>query len=169
MRENEQLQPDIINAVIDEYLSDLKVHKLCDIIYLAKKIRFLSQFVKNKESEKIIELYKRSSNILAIEEKKSQKKYSGKPSRLSMKSKYELALYRRIKQVTADFKKLISKGEFEMAFKLLNILELPLTHFFDHVVVNDKEENLRENRLLILSEIRALFNQVADLSKVEIS
>ena len=169
LRENEQLQPDIINAVIDEYLSDLKVHKLCDIIYLAKKIRFLSQFVKNKESEKIIELYKRSSNILAIEEKKSQKKYSGKPSRLSMKSKYELALYRRIKQVTADFKKLISKGEFEMAFKLLNILELPLTHFFDHVVVNDKEENLRENRLLILSEIRALFNQVADLSKVEIS
>ena len=169
LRENEQLQPDIINAVIDEYLSDLKFHKLCDIIYLAKKIRFLSQFVKDKNNEKIIELYKRSANILVIEEKKSQKKYSGKPSRLSMKSKYELVLYRRIKQVTADFKKLISKGEFEMAFKLLDILELPLTHFFDHVVVNDKEENLRENRLLILSEIRALFNQVADLSKVEIS
>ena len=86
-----------------------------------------------------------------------------------MKSKYESALYRRIKQVKADFKKLISKGEFEMAFKLLDILELPLTHFFDHVTVNDKEENLRENRLLILSEIRALFNHVADLSKVEIS
>ena len=169
LRENEQLRPDIINAVIDEYLSNLKVHKLCDIIYLAKKIRFLSQFVREKKNEKIIELYKRSANILAIEEKKSQKKYSGKPSRLSMKSTYELVLYRRIKQVTADFKKLISKGEFEMAFKLLDILELPLTHFFDHVVVNDKEENLRENRLLILSEIRALFNHVADLSKVEIS
>jgi glycyl-tRNA synthetase beta chain len=169
LRETEQLQSDIINAVIDEYLSDLKVHKLCDIIYLAKKIRFLSQFVKEKKNEKIIELYKRSANILAIEEKKSQKKYSGKPSRLSMKSKYESALYRRIKQVKADFKKLISKGEFNMAFKLLDILELPLTHFFDHVVVNDKEENLRENRLLILSEIRALFNHVADLSKVEIS
>ena len=169
LRENEQLQSDIINAVIDEYLSDLKVHKLCDIIYLAKKIRFLSQFVKEKKNEKIIELYKRSANILAIEEKKSQKKYSGKPSRLAMKSKYELVLYRRIKQVTNDFKKLISKGEFEMAFKLLDILELPLTHFFDHVVVNDKEENLRENRLLILSEIRALFNWVTDLSQVEIS
>ena len=169
LREKEQLQSDIINAVIDEYLSDLKVHKLCDIIYLAKKIRFLSQFVKEKKNEKIIELYKRSANILAIEEKKSQKKYSGKPSRLAMKSKYELVLYRRIKQVTNDFKKLISKGEFEMAFKLLDILELPLTHFFDHVVVNDKEENLRENRLLILSEIRALFNWVADLSQVEIS
>ena len=169
LRENEQLQSDIINAVIDEYLSDLKVHKLCDIIYLVKKIRFLSQFVKEKKNEKIIELYKRSANILAIEEKKSQKKYSGKPSRLAMKSKYELVLYRRIKQVTNDFKKLISKGEFEMAFKLLDILELPLTHFFDHVVVNDKEENLRENRLLILSEIRALFNWVTDLSQVEIS
>lgn len=169
LKENEMVQPDIINVVIDEYLSDLEAHKYFDILYLAKKIKFLDGFVKNKENAKLIELYKRSANILAIEEKKDGKKYSGKPSRLGIKTKYEVVLNNRIKQISADFKKLIIKGEFKAAFKLLDVLEAPLAQFFDHVVVNEKEKGLRENRLLLLSQIRSLFNQVGDLSKIEIS
>lgn len=168
LKENEMVKADIVNAVIDEYLSDLDAHKYVDILYLAKKIKFLGDFVNVKENQKIIELYKRSANILAIEEKKDGEKFIGKPSFLSFKTKYELVLYRRIKQISRDFRKLVIKGEFEMAFKLLHVLEAPLAHFFDHVVVNDKDKKLRENRLLLLSKIRALFNQVADLTKVEI-
>jgi glycyl-tRNA synthetase beta chain len=169
LREHELAQGDIINAVIEEYLSDLKTNKNCDILQLAKKIKFLSDFIGNKKNQAIIELYKRSANILAIAEKKDGKSYSGKVSRRIMKSRYELVLHRRIKQISPEFKKLVAKGEFESAFKLLDILEVPLGHFFDHVVVNDADENLRENRLLLLSKIRALFNRVADLSKIEIS
>ncbi len=168
LKENEMLQQDIVNAVIEEYLSDLEAHKYCDILYLAKKIKFLSQFISEKENHKIIQLYKRSANILAIEEKKDGKKYVGKISILGLRNKYERLLYKRIKQVKASFKKLIIKGEFEDAFKLLHVLEMPLAQFFDHVIVNDKDKNLRENRLFLLAKIRALFNQVADLSKVEI-
>lgn len=169
LKENEMVKADIVNAVIDEYLSDLDAHKYVDILYLAKKIKFLGAFMKAQENQKIIELYKRSANILAIEEKKGGEKFSGKPSFLSFKTKYELVLYHRIKQISRDFKKFVIKGEFEMAFKLLHVLEAPLAHFFDHVVVNDKDKKLRENRLLLLSKIRALFNRVADLTKVEIS
>ena len=87
---------------------------------------------------------------------------------MSLKTKYEIVLYRRIKQIRSEFKKLIIKGEFEAAFKLLHVLEGPLSHFFDHIIVNDKDKNVRENRLLILSKIRVLFDQVTDLSKIEI-
>jgi hypothetical protein len=66
---------DIVNAVIEEYLSDLDAHKYCDILYLAKKIKFLDKLIKNKEHQKIIELYKRSANILAVEEKKDQRNH----------------------------------------------------------------------------------------------
>ena len=41
--------------------------------------------------------------------------------------------------------------------------------FFDHVIVNDADKHLRDNRLTLLAKIRDLFNQVGDLSKVEIS
>ncbi|MBP7710602.1 MAG: glycine--tRNA ligase subunit beta [Rickettsiales bacterium] len=169
LKENELVQPDIINVVIEEYLSDLEVHKYCDILYLAKKIKFLDHFVKNPKQRQLIELYKRSANILAIEEKKDGKKFDGKVSRLALKSKYERVLYARIKELKTPFKKLIIKGEFEAAFKLLDILEAPLAHFFDNVTVNDSDKHLRENRLTLLAKIRKLFNQVGDLSKVEIA
>lgn len=168
LKENEEVRADIVNVVIDEYLSDLDAHKNVDILYLAKKIKFLDHFVKNHEHKNLIELYKRSANILAIEEKKDGKKYDGKPSRLVQKNKYEDVLNRRIKQVTKDFHKLITKGEFVTAFKLLDVLEAPLAHFFDNVIVNDPDKDLRENRLLLLSTIRSLFNEIGDLSKVEI-
>ncbi len=169
LKENESLRPDIINAVIEDYLLNLDAHKNCDILYLANKIKFLDSFCQNKENRNIIELYKRSANILAIEEKKDGKKYESKPNLLWLKkTKYEITLYRRIKQIRPEFKKLVIKGEFETAFKLFNVLEIPLIHFFDNLVINDKNKNVRENRLMILAKIRALFNQVADLSKIEI-
>lgn len=169
LRENEMLRADIVNVVIEAYLSNLEAHKYCDILYLAKKIRFLDSFISSPENRNIIELYKRSANILAIEEKKDGKKYGGKIMPLSLKNKYERVLHRRVKQVQSDFKKLIIKGEFVAAFKLLHVLETPLAHFFDHLVVNDKDEHVRHTRLLILAKIRTLFDEVADLSKIEIS
>ncbi len=169
LKENEMLRADIVNVVIDSYLENLEAHKSCDILYLAKKIRFLDSFISDKENRKIIELYKRSANILAIEEKKDGKKYGGKILPLAMKNNYEKVLYRRVKQVKSDFKKLVTKGEFVTAFKLLHVLEAPLTQFFDNLVINDKDDNARVTRLLILTKIRHLFNEVADLSKIEIS
>ncbi len=168
LKENEEVNPEIVNVVLGEYLSDLDLHQYCDILYLAKKIKFLDDFIKNKSNANIIELYKRSANILAIEEKKDKKSYNLNPSFLLLKNKYELVLYRRIKQIKSEFKKLVKKGEFEAAFKLLHIIEVPLEHFFDHVIVNDKKKNIRQNRLALLSTIKDLFTLVADLSKVEI-
>jgi glycyl-tRNA synthetase beta chain len=169
LKENENIRPDIVNAVIEEYLSDLDAHKYCDILYLKKKIKFLHDFISNGKNTNVIMLYKRAVNILTIEEKKDGKKYQGKPHLLSLRSKHELSLYRRIKRISNYFKKLIIKGEFALAFDLLNQLEKPLSDFFDNVVVNDENADLRENRLLLLSKIRALFAKVADLSKIELT
>jgi glycyl-tRNA synthetase beta chain len=169
LKENELLQQDIINAVIEEYLSDLEKHKYCDILYLAKKIRFLDKFIKNPKQKNLLELYKRSANILAIEEKKDKKKFNSKVSRLSLKTTYEKVLYNRIKEIKSPFKKFIIAGDFDSAFKLLDVLESPLSHFFANVIVNDSDKNLRENRLNLLAKIRYLFNKVGDLSKVDLS
>ena len=168
LRENGFAQQDVVNVVIDEYLSDLDSHKYCDMLYLAKKTNFLNELVKNPKHKNLVELYKRSANILTIEEKKDGKKFRGKPSRLAFKTKYERLLHVRIKQIKSSFRKLIIKGDFESAFKLLHVIEVPLAHFFDNVVVNDADKNLRENRLLILARIRDLFEQLGDLTKVEI-
>jgi len=46
-------------------------------------------------------------------------------------------------------------------------LRLPVDAFFDNVIVNAPEPELRRNRLLLLSRLRATLHQVADFSKIE--
>lgn len=168
LKDNENLRTDIVNAVIEEYLENLEEHRYCDILYIAKKVKFIDEFVKDKEHAKLIEFYKRAANILAIEEKKDQKSYFRKPSRLSYKNKFESDLYKRIKQISKDYNKLILKGDFANAFKLLYVLELPIEQFFANVKINDEDSNVRENRLVLLAQIRALFNKVADFSQIDL-
>ena len=167
LKDQEQIRLDVLNVVIDEYLGDIDAHRFVDIIYLRKKIVFLNQFVNDLANQNIINLYKRSTNILTIEEKKDQQKYCGKPSILGLKSQYEKILNRRIKQIYPEFNKFIIKGEFQKAFDLLAIIESPLKNFFDNVMVNDDDKHLRENRLLLLSRIRSLFARVGDLSNIK--
>jgi glycyl-tRNA synthetase beta chain len=166
LKDQEQVRQDVLNVVINAYLESLESHKSVDILYLIKKIKFLDNFLSNDDHKKLIEIYKRSTNILAIEEKKDNKKYQGRPSVLGFKSKYEKLLYRRIKQISRDFYKFINKAEFEKAFALLAVIEAPLDHFFEHVIVNDVDNYARENRLVLLAMIRDLFHEVGDLSKI---
>jgi glycyl-tRNA synthetase beta chain len=166
LKEQEQVRQEVLNIVMNSYLESLESHKSVDILYLIKKIKFLDNFLSSDDNKKLIELYKRSTNILTIEEKKDGKKYRGRPSVLGFKSKYEKLLYRRIKQISRDFHKFIIKAEFEKAFALLAVVETPLDHFFEHVVVNDVDNYARENRLVLLAMIRDLFDEVGDLSKI---
>jgi glycyl-tRNA synthetase beta chain len=166
LKENEFIKSDIINSVMDNYL--LNSDKNSDIFALTKKIRFLNEFIQNKENHNIILLYKRSANILIIEEKKDKKTYQAKPSRLIFKTKYEKLLYRKIKEILPKFRKMINLADFENAFQMLKTLEISLSAFFNHVVVNDDNQDVRENRLLLLSRVRLLFNLVADFSRIEI-
>jgi glycyl-tRNA synthetase beta chain len=42
----------------------------------------------------------------------------------------------------------------------------PVDAFFDGVLVMDKDEGIRKNRLALLREVFSLFLQVADFSKI---
>lgn len=167
LKETKQLKGEIVNIVTDEYLSHLDKHRYCNILYLYKKINFLSHYINDEKNAELLNLYKRSANILAIEEKKDKKTHSGKVSRLHMKNKYEKALYLRNKKVSHKFKKLISAGNFEEAFELISTIGLPLKQFFDNVLVNDEDSHVRENRLKILCKVTDNFNYVANLSKLK--
>ncbi|MFM7620669.1 MAG: glycine--tRNA ligase subunit beta [Alphaproteobacteria bacterium] len=168
LKDQEGVRADVLNVVVDEYVSNIEIRRFVDLIFLTKKIKFLNNFVSNPANKNIIELYKRSANIVEIEEKKNNCKYEGKPSILALKSNYEKILNRRIKQIFNEFDDLVGKAEFDKALALTKILELPLANFFEKVIVNDEDKNLRENRLLLLSRIRLLFNKIGDFSKINL-
>ena len=61
----------------------------------------------------------------------------------------------------------VEKEDFAAAMKALAGLRAPVDAFFDKVLVNAPEEQLRRNRLLILSRFTEALSAVADFSKIE--
>ena len=109
---------------------------------------------------------KRAANILAIEEKKDKKTYEGEPDIKLLTDKEELALAASIAEVKQDTVAAINVENFKGAMRALAELRPAVDAFFDKVTVNAPDPKLRENRLKLLSEIRAATLKVADFSKI---
>ena len=64
----------------------------------------------------------------------------------------------------ADF----SDYRYREGLRALSDLKDPVDRFFDHVVVMDEHERIRNNRLALLNRIRKLFLDVADISHMRV-
>jgi glycyl-tRNA synthetase beta chain len=61
----------------------------------------------------------------------------------------------------------VERERFVEAMGVMARLRPPVDAFFDKVTVNDKNPELRANRLKLLSRLRATLHLVADFSKIE--
>ncbi|RYZ34867.1 MAG: glycine--tRNA ligase subunit beta, partial [Myxococcaceae bacterium] len=61
----------------------------------------------------------------------------------------------------------VRADDFAGALREITGLKPAVDTFFDKVMVMAEDKDLRENRIRFLTEIGALFNQVADFSKIQ--
>ena len=136
-----------------------------DLVRLVRRVEALQAFLKTDDGANLLTGYRRAANILKIEEKKDKKEYRGVPDGLIQEEEKELqtALV-RCKVETA---KALSSEDFAGAMSALAQLRVPVDRFFDKVTVNAPDKALRENRLMLLSQIVETAHQVADFSKIE--
>ena len=137
-----------------------------DLALVVKRVEALDGFLKSDDGANLLAGVKRASNILGIEEKKDKKSYSGEPNGALLKEPAERDLDAAIAKVKFDTKAAIDVENFEGAMRALSELRKPVDTFFEKVTVNDADPALRENRLKLLSEIRAATTAVADFSKI---
>ncbi|WP_295556332.1 glycine--tRNA ligase subunit beta [uncultured Hyphomicrobium sp.] len=137
-----------------------------DLALIVKRVEALGAFLKTDDGANLLAGVKRASNILAIEEKKDKTSYAGSYDLKLLKDKEELALAAAIESVKQDTVAAINVENFKGAMNALAELRAPVDAFFDKVTVNDADAALRENRLRLLSEIRAATLTVADFSKI---
>jgi glycyl-tRNA synthetase beta chain len=78
----------------------------------------------------------------------------------------EKALLSKTRELRGEVDSLASMGKFEAALLLTVQISQPVTVFFDSVMVNAEEPELRLNRFRLLHEVTGLTNRVADLSKL---
>ena len=60
----------------------------------------------------------------------------------------------------------IGRAEYYEALQAMVELKEPIDAFFDQVLVMEKDESLRNNRLALLTSIGRVFLKIADFSKI---
>jgi glycyl-tRNA synthetase beta chain len=137
-----------------------------DLALVVKRVEALSDFLETDDGEILLAGAKRAANILAIEEKKDKRTFDGTPNGDLLSEPAERALEAAIAKVKFDTRAAIDVENFEGAMRALAELRAPVDKFFNDVKVNDDDAKVRENRLKLLSEIRAATLTVADFSKI---
>ena len=61
---------------------------------------------------------------------------------------------------------LYAAHDYAAAMPLLDTLTQPVNHYLDDVMVMDKDEKVRNNRLVMLKTVLALFDGWGDFSKL---
>ncbi len=139
-----------------------------DILSLIARVDALSAFLKTEDGEDLLTAYRRASNILRIEEKKSNDAYLFSVCAKGMLGLPEaIALHEALTKTEPMAKAAIEKEDFTAAMSALSGLRGSIDNFFDKVMVNDPNPDVRKHRLHLLAGIRSVMSQVADFSKVE--
>ena len=137
-----------------------------DLALIVKRVEALAEFLTTDDGANLLAGVKRASNILSIEEKKDKKSHAGTPDGALLVAPEEKGLAAAIAKVKFDTQAAINVENFAGAMRALSELRAPVDAFFDKVTVNAEDQKLRENRLKLLSEIRAATLGVADFSKI---
>jgi glycyl-tRNA synthetase beta chain len=76
----------------------------------------------------------------------------------------EQALYQTMQQCKPEIESAFATGDFQAALCKLASLRQSVDLFFEQVMVNADDPQLRSNRLALLAQLRTLMNRVADIS-----
>ena len=140
-----------------------------DLVLLLERVKALEFFLDMDDGANLLIAYRRAANILRIEEKKNGKRYEGDADPELLDQDEERALHDRIAEARIRSDAALAKEPPLFANVMMFMAELraPVDAFFDNVTVNCEDPGLRRNRLLMLSQIRATLDRVADFSKIE--
>ncbi|WP_455426411.1 glycine--tRNA ligase subunit beta [Dryocola sp. LX212] len=106
---------------------------------------------------------KRVSNILA----KSDEQLNDTVHASVLKEAEEIRLATNLVVLRDKLQPFFTEGRYQEALEELANLREPVDEFFDKVMVNAEDKDLRINRLTLLSKLRELFLQVADISLLQ--
>jgi len=137
-----------------------------DLALIVKRVEALGEFLETDDGANLLAGLKRAASILAIEEKKDKTSYDGDYDIKLLQAPEELALAAAIESTKQDTSAAIAVENFKGAMRALAELRRPVDAFFEKVTVNVEDQKVRQNRLRLLSQIRAATMRVADFSKI---
>jgi len=154
------IRHDVIDACIAMPGSD-------DLNQLVGRARALQQVLGTADGENLLQGFRRANNILSQAEERDGVEYSYGADIKFAETDSEKALFAALERAEAQITPALKAGDFATAMAAMAALRAPIDGFFEDVKINADSEVLRRNRLNLLSQIRKVCGQVADLSRIE--
>lgn len=142
---------DVIDAVFADKRND-------DVVDLAARCKVLAAYVEAGNAEPLVQVSVRVSNLC----KKIEKEVA--ISGALFKDESENKLHEVIAAVSKEIIPEIVLYDYAAVLKAGEKVIEPVNTFFDNVMVMDEDENVKNNRLAMLEEVRGIVNAVGDLS-----
>lgn len=144
---------DIVQSALplssDIYLNQLK-----------NRLDSLKRFKEKNEYNDFLTAIKRISNILP--EKVTLPSFN----EILLKEESEKMLAQKLDSITSILKESLDLKDYDSAINILTSLTDYINSFFDNVLVMDKDDNIRLNRLSLLNEVWKKASEVTDFSKL---
>lgn len=148
----EEYGPDLVKAGIDLALED-------NLLITDSKMKALKAFTENTRAQELLAIYRRVTNILEDED-------YGKTDEGLFTKEEEKALHNKMLEIVPKVKSHVESNHFDKALQEILELQVPLSSFFDNVIVNDEDAKIAQNRKSMLKSLSNLFKQIAHFEYV---
>ncbi len=153
--ESEGKSPSHVSAVLEK----LKLNAWNDI---RERIEAVEKFSTMPASEALAAANKRISNIL----KKSAVSVSAEINTVLLQEPAEKELYAQLLKIAGQADQYFHAGDYAANLSCLAGLRETVDAFFNDVMVNADDVDIKNNRLALLTKLHIQMNQVADISKL---
>ena len=150
------IKTDIIEASISSHAGD-------NFLALYAKTILVSKYKNKGIGLNAISSYKRASNILD----KAGKEITGRPDAVLFRKDEEKILHEKINEIRKAFTVKDDNKDYEGLLIKLSDTKESTDNFFDNVVVNDENQDIKNNRLELLKMFCNTFDNFIDFSKLE--
>ncbi|MFM8699953.1 MAG: glycine--tRNA ligase subunit beta [Hyphomicrobiales bacterium] len=153
---------DLIDAVLASGEQD-------DLLMIVKRVEALDAFLATDDGTNLLAGFRRAANILKAEEKKDGKSYHEAIDLQLIRAEGEAeekVLAEVLEVATRHAREHVEKEDFAGAMKALAQLRSAVDAFFDKILVNADDAELRANRLRLLASFREATRAVADFSAI---
>ena len=147
---------DIIEASISSHTGD-------NFLDLFKKNILMNKYINKDVGVNAISSYKRASNIAD----KVDKRIAGRPDAVLFRTNEEKILFEKINEIRKAFTVKESNKDYESLLIRLSETKQFTDNFFDNVIVNDENQDIKNNRLELLKMFCNTFDNFIDFSKLE--
>ncbi len=150
------IKTDVIEASISSHAGD-------NFLALYKKTILMNKYKNKGIGYNAISSYKRASNILD----KVGKSITGKPDAVLFRKDEEKKLYEKINEIRKAFTVKDDNKDYESLLIKLSDTKETTDNFFENVVVNDENQDIKNNRFELLKMFCNTFDNFIDFSKLE--